>query len=127
MKNLLLLSLIFICLSACVKEDTSVIVPIVGQKYNVKPDHYIFNVGAFQPLSPVLVTDLFIENGEPRAHIMAPVDWAQFALKSGGGVAQQTVLGNQAAMQNFPAEGIVIGDHNPIQWSIPQWDLKEIK
>jgi hypothetical protein len=126
MKRLLLISALLTIFTSCHKEHNEEIPIIPGQSYNIKADHYIFNKGAFQPLSPALVTDLFISpSGTPYAHIMAAVNWNDFALKSGNGVAEQTVQGNKLTMASFPAQGLEIGDHKIIEWSIPQWDLTD--
>lgn len=114
MKKLLIVALI---LAGCKKEQQTLLVP--GNYYHLKGS--IFNKVAYQPAQPLLLVDLYIgPNGVPYSHCKAAVNWSAFATKSGGGVAEQTVKGNQLEING----GAVIGDPSVLTWDIPQYDLK---
>lgn len=120
MKNLLLLSLLFLCLSAC-KKDTII---QTGRSYHVKGD--IFNRGAYQPVQPVQVNELYIDpaSGLPYAHCTAFIDWDNFALEAGHGVAQSTVDWNNKTLTELNKIGIEYGKPYNMKWDFPQEDLK---
>jgi len=117
MKTLTTLAL-FLILVSCKKEGIAIIIP--GKKYKIKQDNLIFNKGAFQPMSPALVLDLYIEYDDiPYAHIKSPVNWAAMALEAGNGVKQQTIEGNRLSLMS-----VAYGDTTSLTWSVPQWDLE---
>lgn len=125
MKKLFYLSLLLYSIGAasCKKEPpTAVLIP--GQQYNVKGDYLIFNKGAYSPQNPVKVIDLYVNfQGIPYAHINAPINWAEFALKPANGVADQTVKANVIIWGTLQSQGVQWGDNTTRVWDIPQWDL----
>lgn len=122
LKTILALISLLIVLASCKKEET--IVPVVGRSYAIKGD--IFNKGAYQPKQPVLLIDLYTgPNGIPYAHCKAQVDWNNFAVKSGSGVADQTIEGNKTILNQLNTQGIYLGDASVLTWDIPQYDLKQ--
>lgn len=120
MKKLALFISLAIVLTSCKKEHPQVL--IIGQSYRIRAD--IFNKGAYQPAQPVLLTQLYINfQGIPYSKCSAPVAWSSFALKSGHGIADQTVEGNKLIWQSMQDSGVQFGDPAAITWDIPQYDL----